>query len=89
MPDGDAEDDHETSVCPEKHGAEGGEPLWSPAQFSLRTMLAVTTVFAMFCAVAKISGIGTAYAVGIGCLSCWMIALLVRLVRLPGRERGE
>lgn len=57
------------------------EPLWSPPQFGLKTILILTALWAALLALARVAGNGVAYGVVALALFAWLVTGLVRLVR--------
>jgi len=65
-----------------RRGAAGEDRLWSPPQFTLRTMLIVGVCFSVFCALLEILGTRAFFPLLILCLSGWFAVCCWRLFHL-------
>jgi hypothetical protein len=74
------------SVTPDR---EPEEPLWSPPQFGIRTMLIAMVLLAALMAVIHYTGPGGAMCVLVFSFVCWLAVCFVRLVRLSDDGRDQ
>ena len=79
--------DHEFEKQPPE--GEPEEPLWSPPQFGISTILIGMVFWAALLALVHYGGVEAAFAVVTAGLICWLVISVIRLVRLSNRGRRQ